>query len=457
MKKTPFVFAGLALLAGAGTALAAWSSILPTGEGTYLQWTPSSGATHYTLVDETTCNGVTDYVRTTTVGQRDSYGVSLSGVPSGALITRIDVKPCASRQTGGGTTPVMKVFYRLNGVNSADVGSYSLSGTTPVELATTSWTGLSITKTATTTLESGVVLFSGTKGARLSRLATAVEYTALPLTPTNFVATWPNSSSLSIQLAWTDTSSDETGFLIERSSDNANFSIVGSTSPNTTSTSNNVTTAGTYYYRIASVNIAGKSGYSSTTLVTVAPPIAPSDLAITSQSPSQVNLSWSDNSSSEQSFRIERAVNDGSFVQIATTSPNTVVHSDAAVSQGNWYAYRIASVNIAGSSAYGSTTPSTPSTTPASPSSLNGTLVGTSSPYISIAWTDNSMDELGFHIERAFNSTTSFASFAEPSSNFTSWSDFTSASSTGTWYYRIRTFNLFGSSMFSNIASVFVP
>ena len=83
------------LLSAVATVIAAsTSSLLPTGEGTYLQWTPKSGSTHYTMVDESSCNGTTDYVSTTVTGSRDSYQVSLSSIPDGSTITNIAVTPC---------------------------------------------------------------------------------------------------------------------------------------------------------------------------------------------------------------------------------------------------------------------------------------------------------------------------------------------------------------------------
>jgi hypothetical protein len=153
--------------------------LLPTGEGANLQWTTSTGASHYTLVDETVCNGVADYVRTTTLAQRDSYTLNLSSIPNGSTITAVSITPCASRNNSGGGLSTMNVFYRLNGVLSADQGAYALTGTTPVALATTTFSGLSTVKSSTTALEVGAVYSAGTRGARLSRVATVVTYTQL--------------------------------------------------------------------------------------------------------------------------------------------------------------------------------------------------------------------------------------------------------------------------------------
>lgn len=154
------------------------TALLPSSEGTYLAWTPTSGTTHFTMVDETTCNGTTDYNSTTTAGSRDSYGVSLATVPDGSTITRIDITPCASRnQSSKGGSSTLKVFYRLNGVNSADAGNYALAGTTPTNLGTTTFSGLSTVKQAGTTLQIGSVLSAGTRGARLGRIAAVITYT----------------------------------------------------------------------------------------------------------------------------------------------------------------------------------------------------------------------------------------------------------------------------------------
>lgn len=145
--------------------------ILPSADGAYASWTPSAGTAHYALVDESSCNGTTDYVYTTAVGNRDAYKVSLSSVPNYSTITGVHITPCASRNSNGGGSSTMNVFYRFNGTDSSDAGNYALTGTTPVALSTTAWSGLSLAKVSTSAMEIGAVLSAGTKGARLSRMA----------------------------------------------------------------------------------------------------------------------------------------------------------------------------------------------------------------------------------------------------------------------------------------------
>ena len=68
----------------------------------------------------------------------------------------------------------------------------------------------------------------------------------------------------SINLSWTDNSDNESGFALERSTDNITFAEVASLGAGTTSyTDNGLTSETTYYYRVEANNGAGASGYSN--------------------------------------------------------------------------------------------------------------------------------------------------------------------------------------------------
>ena len=152
-------------------------------DGYYQQWAISDATspTHSGMVDETKCNGDTDYTYTTTIGNRDSYTINLSGVPDGYKITAIEITPCASLHAKGYGAPKLSLFYRFNGVDSSNKGNYSLSGTIPRSLQSTRFSGLSLVKNSDTQLEIGAVLNGfGTTGARLSRLSTRLTITAPP-------------------------------------------------------------------------------------------------------------------------------------------------------------------------------------------------------------------------------------------------------------------------------------
>ncbi|HWP60585.1 MAG TPA: chitobiase/beta-hexosaminidase C-terminal domain-containing protein [Candidatus Acidoferrales bacterium] len=69
--------------------------------------------------------------------------------------------------------------------------------------------------------------------------------------------------------------------------------------------------------------------------------------------PSKLTLSWQDNSSNEDNFRIERkAGSAGTYVSVATVAANVKTYVDGDVVSGNTYCYRVQAVNAAGASGY---------------------------------------------------------------------------------------------------------
>ena len=53
---------------------------------------------------------------------------------------------------------------------------------------------------------------------------------------------------------------------------------------------------------------------------TLSAPSAPSNLTASSVGSTQMNLGWTDNSTNETEFQIYRALNDGAYSKIATTT-----------------------------------------------------------------------------------------------------------------------------------------
>lgn len=89
-----------------------------------------------------------------------------------------------------------------------------------------------------------------------------------PAAPINLNAT-AGTSSLTATLTWTDHSSDETGFKVERSTDGNIFTEIAIVPENTTSYTDNTVAAQTfYYYRIYGFNATGSSVFSNVATVT---------------------------------------------------------------------------------------------------------------------------------------------------------------------------------------------
>ena len=78
-------------------------------------------------------------------------------------------------------------------------------------------------------------------------------------------------------------------------------------------------------------------------------PAAPSNLSGTAQSQTQVNLTWTDNSSNESGFRILRKA--GATGTYLTVAANATTYNDTGLSAGTHYFYKIHAYNSVGSSA----------------------------------------------------------------------------------------------------------
>lgn len=277
-----------------------------------------------------------------------------------------------------------------------------------------------------------------------------------PAAPSNLTAA--AASSTQINLAWTDNSGNEDGFYIERSPNGTTYTQIASVGSNTTAySSSGLTASTTYYYRVRAFNSIGASNYTTaasamTQAPPASPPAAPSGLAATAVSSTQINLSWNDNSNNETEFAIERSLDGTAFTQIATVAANTTSYSNTGLSAATQYAYRVRALNAAGNSNYSNTSNATTQAapqSPAAPTALSATAA--SSTQINLAWTDNSNNETGFYIERSADGS-SFTQIAAVGSNVSTYSN-TGLTAATVYYYRVRSYSAAGNSNYSNSAN----
>ncbi|GAB4238719.1 MAG: hypothetical protein OHK0028_16420 [Deltaproteobacteria bacterium] len=179
-----------------------------------------------------------------------------------------------------------------------------------------------------------------------------------PSDPAGLSAT-PFSGSV-VSLAWTDTSSNEESFVIERKTGAGAFSVLAT--PATTDvagfTDQGLIERTTYSYRVKARNSLGDSGYSneSTATTLLATPV---DLSAVATSSTSVDLSWTDRSAFETGYRVERKTGTaGVYGVIATLGANAQNHTDNAVSAGGTFFYRVQAFDNASSaqSAYSNET-----------------------------------------------------------------------------------------------------
>lgn len=75
-------------------------TIYPTSDGNYSDYTPSTGTSHFALVDETAPN-TTDYNSGGTVGHRDSYGMGDLAALSSQTVYAVQVNAAALKDDAG--------------------------------------------------------------------------------------------------------------------------------------------------------------------------------------------------------------------------------------------------------------------------------------------------------------------------------------------------------------------
>ncbi len=157
----------------------------------------------------------------------------------------------------------------------------------------------------------------------------------IPAAPTVLAAA-PAAPAPAVGLTWVDATpwsfatstfpattlgnpANEVGFTVQRAT-NSSFSQnlkAFTAKANATSIADTSTQSNTkYYYRVQAFNAAGASPWSNVVTLTTAAgavPAAPTGLTAAVMSATQVRLSWTDNSTNETGFIIERAVNGGAF------------------------------------------------------------------------------------------------------------------------------------------------
>lgn len=288
------------------------------------------------------------------------------------------------------------------------------------------------------------------KGARptISSAPAAVGYGQ-----TFFVQT-PNAASIT-KVTWIRLPSVTHAFDMNQRINRLNFSQASGGLNVTAPASANLCPPGHYMIFILDGNgVPSVAKIIQITAVAVTPPAAPSGLAATAISTSQINLSWVDNANNETGFKIERCLGSActNFSQIAQPAAGVVNYSDTGLASSTSYTYRVRSYNSGGDSSYSNTATATTSAAgPAPPSApINLTVTTMSATRIDLKWTDTSNNEVGFRIERSPDGNT-FTEIATVGENATAYSN-TGLTCNTFYHYRVRSFNTAGNSAFSNNA-----
>jgi len=277
-----------------------------------------------------------------------------------------------------------------------------------------------------------------------------------------------------LTLTWNDNSITETAFVVQRTTNGATWTDIGTVqsplgTPNIHGTRSSMSTVNintAYLYRVVAQNTVGYGAEFPTMTVQsvsdtlgVNPPAAPTTLTATLTTGSQITLSWRDNATNETNFVIQRSTDGVNFSQIATAparnNTGTVNFNDTTILPGGNYTYRVAAVNVAGTSAFSNTSaavvvPAMPAL-PTSFTAANGTNGTGNSRTVILTWTANTTNVTGFTIQRATNAAfTSGLNTVAVGANVTTLTQ-TGLSRNTLYYYRIRANN--GTIIFSGWVS----
>ncbi len=201
-----------------------------------------------------------------------------------------------------------------------------------------------------------------------------------------------------------------------------------------------VSTSRYMFVRLSTAAVQQAAGFTGT--VSFSPqsstPAAPSRLTAAPFSTSQINLTWTDNSTNETAFEIDWATNSAftSGLVTATVGAGVTSYASTGLAAGTKYYYRVRST-IGGSDDSTNSMMTTTATWPNSPTSL--TAIAATMSQINLTWTDTSANETGFLIDRATNSAftgTSLTTFSV-GYNVTSFQS-TGLSQNTIYYYRVR-------------------
>ncbi|MDQ3704589.1 MAG: Ig-like domain-containing protein, partial [Chloroflexota bacterium] len=193
---------------------------------------------------------------------------------------------------------------------------------------------------------------------------------------------------------------------------------------------------------------ATRTSSAVTITVSAATPPAPTGLAASAASSSQINLSWTDNSTNETGFRVERKLGaGGTYAEVASVGANVTTYNDTGLSTGTQYYYRVRAYNGSGNSAYSNeANATTVGTAPAAPTGLTATA---GNAQVSLSWTASS----GATSYKVFRATSvggyNYGSPLASGVTTTTYIDTTAVNGT-TYYYVVRATNTAGDSSSSN-------
>jgi hypothetical protein len=262
-----------------------------------------------------------------------------------------------------------------------------------------------------------------------------------------------NVSNGKADLTWTDPSTTETGFIVERSISNRNlFKKVTVTAAGVVSFSDSPTVEGdSVFYRVLTLSADGGS-IPSNVKGLLYPINKPGTVVAVVQSNNSILITWGDQSSVETSFEIERSLDVATpaYTVIKSAVANSTSFTDDQTQEETAYLYRVNTKKGSITSEY--TAPATAKSKLLKPTNV---ALALSSSQAALSWTDNSSKETAYIIERSAEDNLHFEKIGETAANATSFSD-ASPLFDKVVYYRVKAKSATSESAYSDEKQIVV-
>ena len=180
-------------------------------------------------------------------------------------------------------------------------------------------------------------------------------------------------------------------------------------------------------------------------IVLAAVPAVPANLAVSTASTSQLNLSWSAASGAD-SYKVFRSASSGSGYSEIASGVTATSYNNTGLSQGTRYYYKIKATNDEGDSAY--STEVNAFTLPGQVTGLSAS--AQSNTQINLSWNNPSGTETGYQVHRATSSGGTYSSVGTPTG--TTFNN-TGLTQNSTYYYKVLAVNAAGNGAFSSIVN----
>lgn len=303
----------------------------------------------------------------------------------------------------------------------------------------------------------------------------AVTTPMIPVAAPALISATPNAAGTSVALRWTDNANNETAYWVDVTPVNTGMTArttitrtaAQGTSTGTALTANIVTVPGSLYtFTITAVNVTGTATSTSAPLTAtvnlspVAPTAAPTGLAASLISATNVRLTWVDNASNENSYLVtitNTTTNTTSTATVTRTAALSLatggtVTYNAAVVAGNSYSFTVA----AQTTTYGQTVASAAAgpvtmvvSAPLPPTNV-AAAAGAAAGQVVVTWGDASSNESGFTVQRSLLTGTTWGAWGNAgtvAANVTTFTD--TGRTTGRQYrYQVRANGVVGNSVF---------